>query len=310
MFLASKNAFILFFKRSAVFGFTGAGLFCIFSLCSSLSAQRAGGEKPSRFMERIDAEEGALRLENFRRQRLDGDFCFEFELEYKPRRAPTVRYQGIMWGTWNELGPLTRFRVYPKASEAQMPRDARQAVELIVQNGIHPEAWIRPSGEDAFYKLEGEALFEPILPGLLYAPFDLQMPFIYWENFTYEGPDLVGATRVAQQFLMLPPEGSASAERGIGGVRIGLDDTYNALWRIEVMDTSGNVASRFSVESFRKVQKQYIVKRITLTEYPSKDRTTFEVEAAAVGLSLKRELFDPYADSDLPMPVPRAMDKL
>ncbi|MDQ8207030.1 hypothetical protein QEH52_05895 [Coraliomargarita sp. SDUM461003] len=246
-------------------------------------------------MPHIDVEEGAQRLEAFRRQRLDGDFCFEFELEHKPRRARTVRYQGTMWGSWNDLGPITRFRVEPVGKSSVAPVEAPQVVELIIQNGVSPQVWLRRSESESFRLVQGQALFEPILPDLLYSPFDLQMPFVYWEQFTYEGPTLVGATRVAQQFLMHPPEGSASAARGISGVRVGLDDTYNALWRIEVMDTDEEVASRFAVESFQKVQEQYIVKRITLTEYPSKDRTTFDVESASVGISLDRELFSPLS---------------
>lgn len=279
-----KTSFLTFLKRSAVCGFAVAGLFCA---CSSAHAQRAGGERSSRFMDRIDAAEGAQRLEAFRQQRLDGDFSFEFQLEYKPRRARTVRYSGQMWGSWNDSGPVTRFRVLaPEGGDG-----SEGMVELIIQNGAQPQAWIRRSEEAPFRLIEGEALFEPILPDLLYSPFDLQMPFVYWDEFTYEGPSLVGATRVAQQFLMQPPAGSASEQRGIAGVRIGLDDTYNALWRIEVLDTSSEVASRFAVESFQKVQDQYIVKCITLTDYPTKDRTTFDVTAAALGLVLDARLF-------------------
>ncbi|MGZ0708459.1 hypothetical protein ACWPKO_08980 [Coraliomargarita sp. W4R53] len=261
-------------------------------------------------MERIDAEEGALRLEAFRRQRLDGDFCFEFELEHKPRRARTVRYEGTMWGSWNEQGPITRFRVTPPRGEVDDALAAPQVVELIIQNGVSPQVWVRRSEDEAFRLIDGPALFDPILPGLLYSPFDLQMPFVYWEDFIYEGPTLVGATRVAQQFLMQPPAESASASRGISGVRVGLDDTYNALWRIEVMDTAGGVASRFAVESFQKVQEQYIVKRITLTDYPSKDRTTFDVKAASVGISLARELFSPESMLSVDAFAPQVMNEL
>jgi hypothetical protein len=279
-----KTFIFTLLKRSAVCGFAVAGLFCG---CSSSVAQRAGVERPSRFMNRIDAAEGAERLEAFRQQRLDGDFSFEFQLEYKPRRARTVRYSGQMWGSWNQHGPISRFRV------SAPPEDdgSEQFVELIIQNGAVAQAWIRRSEEAPFRLIEGEALFEPILPDLLYSPFDLQMPFVYWDEFVYEGPSLVGATRVAQQFLMQPPAGSASEQRGVSGVRIGLDDTYNALWRIEVLDTSAEVISRFAVESVQKFQNQYIVKRITLTDYPTKDRTTFDVTAAAVGISLDPRVF-------------------
>jgi hypothetical protein len=277
-----------------------------------LNAQeRAGGERGSRFMDRIDQEEGAQRLAAFRQQRLDGDYCFEFQLQHKPKKSSrTIRYQGVMWGSWNEAGPVTRFKILPTPTRGAVLPAESPPVELIIQNGASPQVWMRRGESDAFVLLEGPSLFEPILPGLLYSPFDLQMPFVYWEDFTYIGPTLIGASRVAQQFLMQPPVGSASAARGISGVSVGLDDTYNALWRIEVMDAAGEVASRFAVESFKKVQEQYIVKRITLTDYPSKDRTTFEVDTASVGIFLDRDLFSPESALSVDVLAPLDMEKI
>jgi hypothetical protein len=300
--------FLKLFKRSAVCGLTVAGLFCAYSQASA--QVRLSGEPASRFMERIDAEEGAQRLAAFRRQRLEGDFCFEFELAHKPRRGRTIPYKGIMWGSWNELGPITRFRVSSARPKDGESVDSSQEVELIIQNGVTPQAWIRRNDGSDFTLIEGEALFEPIMPGLLYSPFDLQMPFVYWKDFTYEGPTLVGVTRVAQQFLMQPPVTSACSEQGISGVRVGLDDTYNALWRIEVMNAESEVASRFAVESFKKIQEQYIVKRITLTDYTSRDRTTFEVKAASVGISLNRNLFCPRSALSVDASIPSLMEEL
>lgn len=305
MFISKKRR--LFFGRSAVVGFAAAGLFYI---CASVHAQRAGGERPSRFMDRIDAEEGAEKLAAFRNQRMAGDFYFEFQLEHKPRRARTVRYDGMLWGTWNASGPLSRFAIYPEAGGGKADNESAEPVELIVQNGREPQAWIRRSGESDFQLIQGAELFEPILPGLAYAPFDLQMPFVYWEAFEYEGPTLAMGSRVAQQFLMLPPTDSASAQRGISGVRIGLDDTYDALLTIEVLDADGDEESRFAVESVKKLQGQYIVKRITLTDYPSKDRTTFKVDSASVGLSWDRNLFEPDTDLDVQNHIPDSPETL
>ena len=306
--LLRETYFLKLFKRSAVCGLTVAGLFCVYF--QAPAQYRKGGERASRFMERIDTKEGAKRLAAFRRQRLEGDFCFEFELAHKPRQGRTIPYAGIMWGSWNESGPITRLRVYPVPSKDNESVNSSQEVELIIQNGVTPQAWIRRNDGSDFELIEGEALFEPIIPGLLYSPFDLQMPFVYWKDFTYEGPTLVGVTRVAQQFLMQPPVLSASAERGISGVRVGLDDTYNALWRVEVMNAEGEVSSRFAVESFKKVQEQYIVKRITLTDYNSKDRTTFEVKAAALGISSSRDLFCPKSARSFDASIPSSMKEL
>jgi hypothetical protein len=240
-------------------------------------------------MERIDQEEGARRLAAFRDQRLQGDYVFEFQLEHKPRRARTVRYDGVMWGSWNEQGAITRFKILPRDEDTNA---SATTLELIIQNGTSPGAWIRRDHSEEFQQVKGEALFEPLLPDLVYSVFDLQMPFIYWDEFIYEGPSLVGASRVAQNFVMIPPEKSPSSRQGIEGVRVSLDDTYNALWRVEIIGEDESVRSKFSVESFKKVQEQYIVKRITLIDYPSKDRTTFNVVDASVGLQLDRELFD------------------
>ena len=259
-------------------------------------------------MERIDTIEGAKRLAAFRRQRLEGD-CFEFELAHKPRQDRTIPYAGIMWAHgMNRTNHA--LRVYPVRLKENESVNSSQEVELIIQNGVTPQAWIRRNDGCDFELIEGEALFEPIMPSLLYSPFDLQMPFVYWKEFTYEGPTLVGASRIAQQFLMQPPALSASAQRGIGGVRVSLDDTYNALWRIEVMNAESEVSSRFAVESFKKIQDQYIVKRITLTDYSSRDRTTFEVKAAAVGISLNQKLFCPVSVLSVEMSVPSLMKEL
>lgn len=258
------------------------------------------GDQRSNRMRALHPEETVERLEAFRRQRLIGDYYFQFTLKHKVRRGPTIRYEGMMWGSWNHLGPVTRFRIFLNPDPSLSAKEDTDFVELLIQNGSMQQAWIRPSTEPAFKRLEGAALFQPILPDFRYSSFDLQMPFIYWGNFTYEGPILLGAGRVAQQFLMHPPKPFIRANGEIGAVRISLDDTYNALWRVEVMDNNREKLSRFSVESFKKIQEQYIVKRITLKDFETGDRMTFEVEAASVGLSLKSGWFDPLAS--LPPP--------
>lgn len=289
----------IFFRfRSAVFGLSAAGLF--FACLPVVGqAQRAGGsdERP-RIMERIEQQEGAIRMAAFRRQRLDGDFCFYFELEHLPRRGKTVRYQGKMWGSWNEIGPVSRFELYPDSKQVDAGR--ADVIHLIIQNGTQPSAWIRKNKKQCFEPIVGDSLFAPILPGVVYSPFDLQMPFLYWEDFEYEGPARV-KSRIAQQFRMLPPAQSVSAQRGVGAVRVALDDTYDALLQIEVLGATGEEFSKFTVESFKKVREQYIVKEVTLKDYKTKDRTRFKVKAASVGLILNPAIFDANEPAEVPV---------
>lgn len=299
----------LFRLRSAVLGFTAAGLFYA-CLPSASVAQRAGvgdGPRPS-IMEKIDAEEGAKRMASFRAQRLEGDYCFQFQLEHKPRQGRTVRYDGIMYGSWNERGPVSRFKLFPE----QISKDAvvgLSPIELIVQNGVSPEVWIRRNISDPFKLIEDDALFEPIFEGVLYTPFDLQMPFIFWDDYAYEGPSRV-LSRIGQRFLMKPTEGSLAEDNGITAVRIALDDAYYALLQVEVLGDESAPRSRFTVRGLKKVQGQYIVKEVELKNVLNKDATSFKVKAASVGLIFNAAVFDSDSDAGLPSISPTLFKKL
>ena len=295
--------FLEFKKRSVVLVCAATGLFWACILAVTYAQDRAGGDAPNRFMERIDQEEGVRRMAAFRNQRLDGDYCFRFELEHLPRRGKKTTHYGVMWGSWNSLGPVTRIQLL--TSDRDATDAGEEYIELIIQNGLAPKVWSRTSVGDAFKKLEGAALFEPIIPSVVYSPFDLQMPFIFWNDFLYEGPGRV-QSRVAQQFLMMPPEGSVALERGIQSVRVGLDDAYDALLRVEVLGQADEELSRFTVESFKKVQEQYIVKEVTLKNYASKNRTRFKVKSASVGLVLDEEIFS-ACHSIIPEVIPDAL---
>ena len=93
---------------------------------------------------------------------------------------------------------------------------------------------------------------------------------------------------------------------GLDSVRIGIDDTYNALLRIEVLAENAAPRTQFTIESFKKVQSQWIVKRIVLKDLASGDRTRFKVRAASVGLILSEQVFLPQSDERLPI-IPEAM---
>jgi hypothetical protein len=292
-----------FFRlRSAVLGFAAAGLFYA-CLPSVSNAQRAGdsGPRPS-IMQKIDAEEGAKRIASFRAQRLSGDFCFKFQLEHKPKGSSrTVRYNGVMFGSWNERGPVSRFQLYPQRVKRGELVEV-SPIELIVQNGVSPEVWMRHDAAEPFARIKDGALFEPIFDGVIYTPFDLQMPFIYWDDYTYEGPANV-LSRIGQRFLMKSPAGSLSARHGISGVRIALDDMYYGLLGVEVFGVNGEPRSEFTLRSFQKVQGQYIVKEIVLSEIDGGEvqgSTGFKVKQASVGLIFDAAVFDPNCDVDAP----------
>ena len=276
----TKTPSFLFRLRSAVFGFAAAGLFyvCFPSPCVAVLSRGA----PVYPYKVIDPAEGAKRMASFRSLRLEGDFCFKFQLEHKPRGGKTVRYHGVMYGSWNERGPVSRFQFFPE----QMGKDAPSLltpIEMIVQNGVDPEVWVRRQSAEAFVLIEGGALFEPVFDGVLFTPFDLQMPFVFWHDYVYEGPSRV-LSRIGQRFLMQPPRRFACrSEWDYCWCALHWTMPIMPCWRVEVLEADAVARSRFTVSSLKKVQGQYIVKEIELKNLQSKDATDFKVKAASVG---------------------------
>lgn len=231
----------------------------------------------------LDPEEGARRIAMFRQARLQGDFAFDFELRYMPRRGDDQVYRGLMTGTWNDIGPLTRIDVDAN-SPAAAANDVARTFRLLVQNGKE-RFIVRKMGDAPAEKLAEDALFEPVLPGLTYTPFDLQMPFIFWESYTYEGNERVKG-RPAHTFLMFPPEKIREINPGLHAVRMALDADYNALLRVELLDADESVMKSFRVLNFKKVQEQWIIKTIDLVNERERDKTRLRILSAALGLDL------------------------
>lgn len=278
------------------------GLF--FALILTTNQSVADGARP-RFAEALPPEAVHPFLESFRRQGLQGDYSFKFLLEHLPRRGRTIRYEGTLWGSWNENGPVSRFAIDPGVTDQENGRPATR--EWIVQNGGQQQAWAREGMDGTFEPINATALMEPLFEGVLYRPFDLLMPFIYWDDYEYEGPKAIG-TRLAHQFLMKPPAGFDLPQ--VHAVRLSLDSEYRALMRIEILDTSGEALTRFEVESFKKVQGQYIVKRITLGEQMSGERTRFRVMAAVLNLELPMQVFDAEKNIKAPEFAPEKFTEL
>lgn len=285
-------------KRTAFFisVLTGALWVCWPHVCAAQrSAQK---DVRSRVMERLEEEEAARLLAFFRAQRPAENFCFQFQLLHKPRRGNTVRYKGFMYGSYNGQGPVTRFRLFPEKVGNELP-EGLSPIEMIVQNGPSPEVWVRHEDSAPFTLIQDDSLFEPIFEGVLYTPFDMQMPFIFWNRYFYEGPSRV-LSRIGHNFLMFPPADSLAESNGLHAVRVAIDDTYYALLRAEVLQDDDQVRSRFTVRGIKKIQDNYIVKEIEIKNMITKDATTFRVKAACLGLKFADSIFDPVDPAELP----------
>ena len=243
-----------------------------------------------------DQAQGREILEQFRRQRIAGDYYLEFELRVLPKQSAERVLRGRLWGSRNADGPISRVSVRPPEA------GATPEVRLLVQSGASPALWRWNEGSGgAAESTDVAALFEPVA-GTDLTPFDLQMPFLYWPEFVYEGLARMRG-RPAHQFLLYPPAAVAERHPALRGIRAYLDTQYTALVQAEFIGGEGRPLKVLSVLDLKKIGDQWIVKSIDLRDETTRNKTRFVVTAAALHQQFAPQIFDPAHLAD-PAAVP------
>jgi len=265
------------------------------------AAQSRRHRPPARYVQfgEPDQAEGRKILENFRLQGISGDYYLEFELHVLPRRGETRVVSGArLWGGRNDQGPVSRVEL--PAVEGSAAR------RLLVQNGPKGAVWVAPVGgvTSSPAALDASALFTP-LAGTDLTAFDLQMPFLYWSEFVFEGVAPVRG-RPAHVFLMYPPDAIAALKPELAGVRVYLDTQFGALVQAQQIGAEERVLKSITVLDIKKVDDQWMVKTIDLRDEATRNKTQFLVTGAALGLDFSDMLFDPSNLSSTVSPPPAA----
>ncbi len=263
-------------------------------LTTPVWAQPGGNRPPPSFLQtgKPDQEEGRRILEEFRRQGIPGDYYLAFELRVLPRRGDERVLRGSLWGSRNPDGPISRVEVQPDQAGAP-------ALRLLAQGGAKPALW-ETSG--AAVEPRGVAgLFAPVA-GTDLTAFDLQMPFLYWPDFVYEGLARMHG-RPAHQFLLYPPADVAAQHPELTGVRVYLDTQYVALVQAELIGAGGKALKVVNLLDLKKVGDQWLPKAIDLRDETTRNKTRFVVTAAALNQQFPPAYFAP-ADLTAPVAVP------
>jgi hypothetical protein len=280
MFFPAKSLF-----RSCALVALSVGCFVVVAQAQAAKPSERG--RTAMEVTPLTLEEGRAQLDAFRKQRMSGDYVFRFELVHYPRRGPKVSYEGYLWGTWNQDGPRSRIVIWGDDTSST------PTVDMIVQNGVSPKVWVL--GKDGrAVELTKDKMRDPVLEGVVFTPFDLLMPFIYWQDFEYAGSERRSG-RPHDTFVMLPPPGWEKNAPELQSVSITLDRNFRALNKIEETDQDGQPMRSFKVVSYKEVDDQYIVKQIDLVDEKTHDKTRFSVLAAAVDVQLPASTFDPRA---------------
>ncbi|HEY4301427.1 MAG TPA: outer membrane lipoprotein-sorting protein [Candidatus Didemnitutus sp.] len=243
-----------------------------------------GGSKP-------DQTEGRTALDDFRHEGVAGDYWLKFELRVMPHHGDERTLVGELWGNRSADGPVTRLRV-----------DTPTGTDLwLLRAGPSASAW--KTGADGKPQRVGDGdLLKPI-EGTNLNLFDLQMPFLYWNDFAYEGLANIRG-RPAYRLILYPPADFAAANPGVAAVRVALDTQFHALVQASILGADGGEKKTITVLDLKRIGDQWMVKAIDLRDMDTRDKTRFSVTEGALSLALPPEIFTPdgFSGTD-PMPV-------
>ena len=252
-----------------------------------------------------DQNKGRALLDTIRSIAIEGDLYFDFQIRLRPKRGAATRIPGRLWTSRNTLGPITRITISPGSPENQR--------DIIIQNGPNSATWIWPAADaadpaagagatPASTPASPEAMFTP-LAGTDLTPFELQMPFIHWDDFLYEGLR-AAIGRVTHAFRMRPPPGIAAARPDISGVRIYYDEGFRAITVFEILGPGGVVAKTMKLKEFHVVGGQFCLRKAELRNEATGNGTDFDILLTGVKLTLPRDIFSPEKISTPAAPPP------
>ncbi len=232
-------------------------------------------------------------LRKFRSLGLAGDYSFRFQLRVMPRKGKTRAVSGLMYGTMNELGPLSRVDVV--LAEASVGPQAElvpaRVHRLLLQNGLFARAMeSRDEVADGVPQMvPTERYFEPIADSD-FTVFDLLMPYTYWQSFRYEGRTTFRG-RPSHVFWLYPPKNDTFLRERLSGVRIHLDEEFYALIQAEIFDAEEKLAKTVTIVDFKKVDDQWILSQVDVRDDRTRDKTRFKVTDASMNLELPESVF-------------------
>ena len=236
-----------------------------------------------------DQAEGSRVLGQFRQAGITGTYWLRFELRVLPRKGDERVVQGELFGSPGPAGPLTRISV----------EDHR----WLIQGGPPASAWQSDTG-GAARPVSAAATLQPVA-GTDLTIFDLQMPFLQWADFVYEGLAEV-RSRPAHQFLLYPPAELGAARPELTGVRVYLDTVYQTLVQAEWLGPKGTAERSITLLDLKKVGDQWIPKSIDVRNLVTREKTRLQVTAAALNLHLPDDVFLPAQLAAPAPPVPAA----
>lgn len=281
--------------------------FAAVALVAAAGFAQSSGDRPApKFLGgKPDQAEGGRILAGFRHVGIQGDYWAKFELRVMPRKGGERTLAGEMFGTQTADGPLTRLHVDDPGEKG-----GSHLQLYLFRGGERPFAWEWNAGQQGVTprRVEADQLLAPV-QGTDLTLFDLQMPFLHWTDFVYEGVANVRG-RPAHAFLLYPPSPLRPPANhdapAPAAVRVFLDTQFTAMTQAEWLDGAGKPQKTITVLDLKKAGEQWIVKSIDLRNHRTRAKTRLTLTAAALDLALPPETFAPEKISQPSPSIPPA----
>ena len=210
-------------------------------------------------------------------------YSFLFRFRHMPRRGPDFFCTGSLSGPFLGNG----------CSRLELDSSPHLEVEstYLFINQSNPEVWKKKPNLTQPIKLSAEELFFPIVPGMNQSPFDLLMPFVFWEAKYHNSGRVAG--RPSHVFHFPCPSWVRHLKPEWSYLTMALDHAYQAPLRVETFGNGYLPDKTFVLRSFKRIKSTWIVKAIDFKDRLSGSTTRFEITSAALDLDLEPSLFSP-----------------
>ena len=243
------------------------------------------------FAKILTEKEAGLRLDRYRaflvrdlnQTVYHQSYALRFRLRHMPRRGEESVYTGTLSGLALGHGTI-------RIDMDSAPGD-REGGAILLRTPGNPEAWRYSKKLAKSLKMESKDLLDPLVQGVNQSPFELLMPFVFWDA-TYEKSGRV-AGRPAHVYRFSCPEWVKKAQPSWVRITLALDDTYEAPLRVETFSNRSVSHKIFLLNSLKKIESTWIVKTFDCKNRADSSNTRFEVLSAALQLDLDPILFAP-----------------
>ena len=250
----------------------------------ALSVHSKKSTSASRFLEPLSPKEADAQIKLLRsHQKIEScKISFDFIHRAEESIQPT-KTQGVLLITSMNQKTFKRLFLIDEKEE--------DLVDYIFHEGQVSNVWKRLGTQSKFILLDEDEMFSPLFDGILFRPVDVLMPYIDWENYSYEGVEALGIGSIVHNYLFSTKDEIAFLSQGVSAVRLSIDSKYNSVRKIEYLDNT-EVLNQLHIAGVKKFENLWIISRLVFKG--KNNKTIFRVkEATILAEDNQAHFFDP-----------------